>query len=186
MTLSFLPFPSWELGRGLDAGRTAWFPYLPRSSRTLKELNGRESRSYCLFRFLFKKYKKTPEPMVWMTPATWLLPFVMEICCIKDCFLDWHLEAVHLQQQRTAVSPRNRKPRPGRRWSQVCLTLLFWGWLCQVLGSVAEVMAQPVLPSRTFCSDASGLGSVLSPWRPPALWLVRSWVVGLGFILRHN
>ena len=40
--------PSWELGRGLDAGRTAWFPYLPWSSRTLKELNGRESRSYCL------------------------------------------------------------------------------------------------------------------------------------------
>ena len=48
VTLSFLPFPSWELGRGLDAGRTAWFPYLPWSSRTLKELNGRESRSYCL------------------------------------------------------------------------------------------------------------------------------------------
>ena len=62
VTLSFSSPPILVACRGLDAGRTAWFPYLLRSSRTLKELNGKENRSYCLFCFLFKTYKKTLNP----------------------------------------------------------------------------------------------------------------------------
>ena len=70
VTLSFSSPPILGAGRWAGCKENGMAPILPRSSGTLKELNGRENRSYCLFRFVFTKYKKTPEPMVWTTPAT--------------------------------------------------------------------------------------------------------------------